>query len=104
MIEFRTVTHVAGLKGIEVTTFLLNPTDVEYRMWWKGTHLQFHPVTGSPGTGSTFYMDEYIGARRVRMTAILIESVPGAASPGSSRSSSSYLPGCCSSSRMTLKV
>ena len=77
MIEIRTVTHVAGLKGIEVTTLLLNPTDVEYRMWWKGTHLQFHPVTGSPGTGSTFYMDEYIGARRVRMTAILLESVPG---------------------------
>ena len=77
MIEIRTVTHVAGLKGIEVTTFLLNPTDAEYRMWWKGTHLQFHPVTGSPGTGSTFYMDEYIGARRVRLTAILLESVPG---------------------------
>ena len=77
MIEIRTVTHVAGLKGIEVTTFLLHPTDVEYRMWWKGTHLQFHPVTGSPGSGSTFYMDEYIGGRRVRLTAILLESVPG---------------------------
>jgi hypothetical protein len=77
MIEFRTVTHVAGLKGIEVTTFLLNPTDAEYRMWWKGTHLQFHPTGRSTGIGQPVYMDEYIGARRVRMTAILIESIPG---------------------------
>ena len=77
MIEIRTVTHVAGLKGIEVTSFLLNPTDTEYRMWWKGTHLQLHPITGSAGTGKAVYMDEYIGARRVRMTAILIESIPG---------------------------
>ena len=77
MIEIRTVTHVAGLKGIEVTTFLLNPTDVEYRRWWKGVHLQLHPVIGSTGTDRAFYMDEYIGARRVRMTAILIDSVPG---------------------------
>ena len=77
MIEIRTVTHVAGLKGIEVTAFLLNPTDTEYRMWWKGTHLQLHPLMGSTGSGEAVYMDEYIGARRVRMTAILIESIPG---------------------------
>jgi hypothetical protein len=36
MIEIRTVTHVAGLKAIEVTAFLLNPTDIEYQTWWKG--------------------------------------------------------------------
>ena len=78
MIAIRTVTHVGGLKGIEVTTFLLNPTDTEYRMWWTGTHLQLHPISGSTGTGEAVYMDEYIGARRVRMTAILIESIPGA--------------------------
>jgi hypothetical protein len=77
MIEIRTVTHVAGLKGAEVTTFLLNPTDAEYQMWWKGTHLQLHPIMGATGTGAAVYMDEYIGARRVRMTAILIESCPG---------------------------
>jgi hypothetical protein len=77
MIEIRTVTHVAGLKAIEVTTFLLNPTDIEYRMWWTGTHLQLHPMVGSTGTGAAVYMDEYIGARRVRMTAILVESIPG---------------------------
>lgn len=77
MIEVRTVTHVAGLKGIEVTTFFLNPTDTEYRKWWKGTHLQLHPINGSSGTGEAVYMDEYIGTRRVRMTAILIESIPG---------------------------
>jgi hypothetical protein len=78
MIEIRSVTHVAGLKGIEVTTFLLNPTDIGYRMWWKGTHLQLHPIKGSMGTGEAVYMDEYIGARRVRMTAIVIESIAGA--------------------------
>ncbi|HEU5073759.1 MAG TPA: hypothetical protein VFU02_06290 [Polyangiaceae bacterium] len=77
MIEIRTVTHVAGLKGIEVTTFLLNPTDTEYQKWWKGTHLRLHPIKSSTGTGKAVYMDEYIGARRLRMTAIVIESIPG---------------------------
>jgi hypothetical protein len=78
MIEIRSVTHVAGLKGIDVTTFLLNPTDIGYRMWWEGTHLQFHPIKKSTGTEKAVYMDEYIGARRVRMTAIVIESIAGA--------------------------
>ena len=67
MIKIRSVMHVAGLKGIEVTTFLLNPTDIGYRMWWKGTHLQLHPVKGSTGTDKAVYMDEYIGARPLRI-------------------------------------
>jgi hypothetical protein len=49
-----------------------------YRMWWEGTHLQFHPLTKSTGTEKAVYMDEYIGGRRVRMTAIVIESIAGA--------------------------
>ena len=32
---------------------------------------------GSTGTGEAVCTDEYIGARRVRMTAILIDSIPG---------------------------
>ena len=78
MITICTKTHVARLQGMEVTAFLLNPTDAKYQRWWKGTHLALHPVQGSKqGTGHLIYMDEFIGVRRVRMTGVVTESVPG---------------------------
>jgi hypothetical protein len=75
MIAICTKMHVAGLKGREVTAFLLNPTGLDYQRWWKGTHLHLHPIKGS--TGEVVYMDELIGARRLRLTGVVIESVPG---------------------------
>ena len=78
MVTICTKTHVARLKGMEVTAFLLNPTDAKYQRWWRGTHLELHPVRRSrQGVGDLVYMDEFIGARRVRMTGVVTESVPG---------------------------
>jgi hypothetical protein len=78
MIVICSKTHVARLKGREITAFLLNPADAKYQRWWKGTHLAFHPVRGSgQEVGDLVYMDEFIGARRVRMTGAVTESIPG---------------------------
>jgi hypothetical protein len=78
MIVMRTKVHVAGLSGIEVTEFLAKPSDAKYRRWWQGTHLELHLVKPSGrGVGDLVYMDEFIGARRVRMTGVVVESVPG---------------------------
>jgi hypothetical protein len=41
-IESRAI--VPGLTGREITTFLLDCTDVGYRAWWPGVHLQPHPL------------------------------------------------------------
>jgi hypothetical protein len=78
MITIRSKVQIAGLKGEEVTDFLLNPSDAAYQEWWRGTHLRLHPISGSGANpGDMVYMDEFIGARRVRMTGVVIESVRG---------------------------
>jgi hypothetical protein len=69
---------VDGITGRDIWDFLLTCTDEEYQRWWPGTHLQLHMVR--PGTnhiGDVMYMDEYIGKRRLRMTGIVAEAVPG---------------------------
>jgi hypothetical protein len=78
MIVIRTTTHVAHLTGAEITAFLLHPSDREYQRWWEGTHLEFHPVKGSGHRiGDIVYMDEFVGRRRLRLAAVLVESIPG---------------------------
>jgi predicted secreted protein len=69
---------VAGITGSEITEFMLSPTDDRYRAWWPGTHLQFHVVSGSPShMGDVVWMDEYVGSRRLRMTAVVVDIEPG---------------------------
>lgn len=78
MITLQSTTYVEGITGEEVTDFMMTCTDIDYRRWWSGVHLQFHTVRAVPGgVGSVVYMDEYIGARRVRMYAIVEQYTPG---------------------------
>ena len=78
MIVIRTRTHVTRLTGEEITAFLLHPSDREYQRWWEGTHLELHPVKGSgQRIGDIVSMDELVGRRRIRLSGVLVESIPG---------------------------
>jgi len=71
---------VKGLTGREITDFMLDPHDDRYQAWWPGTHLAFHRTserTGVDHLGDRVLMDEYIGSRRIRMVAEVVEAVPG---------------------------
>ncbi|HWE20099.1 MAG TPA: hypothetical protein VG758_23455 [Hyphomicrobiaceae bacterium] len=78
MITIQSRLHVSALWGGEVLDFLLNCTDEEYRAWWPGTHLQLHALARRPGDiGSIYYMDEFVGGYRLRMTAVVCALEPG---------------------------
>jgi hypothetical protein len=79
MLTIETRVEVGQVTGCEITDFLLDPTDGDYRAWWPGTHLRFHVVTPGPDghVGDVVRMDEHVGTRRVRMTATVVDAVPG---------------------------
>lgn len=78
MLAVESSVFVDGITGSEITAFLLNPTDERYRAWWPGTHLQFHVVAGARGhVGDVVWMDEYVGSRRLRMSAVVVEAQAG---------------------------
>lgn len=78
MFTLRSDVYVEGLHGQQIFDFFMCPTDEAYRRWWPGTHLEFHPLDGEPGqVGLRLLMDEYIGRRRVRMSAVVLEAEPG---------------------------
>ena len=78
MVTLQTVVDVQGLSGQQVTDFLLNCDDKQYQEWWEGTHLQFHTIRRYPDNiGNVVYMDEYVGARRLKMKAIVLKAIPG---------------------------
>lgn len=69
---------VEGITGWEITEFMLAPTDDRYAAWWPGMHLQFHVVIPADGhVGDIEWMDEYVGSRRLRMSAVVVDAVPG---------------------------
>lgn len=76
MLILQTKLRVDGIAGTEIFDFLSNPNDSAYQQWWPGTHLHLHPLEGNGDrVGDRIYMDEYIGTRRVRMNAIVVEAV-----------------------------
>lgn len=78
MLSFKTTIDVEGMSGAEVFDFLANPDDESYQAWWPGTHLALHvQKRGHDHVGDAVYMDEYIGKRRLRMTWIVTEAIPG---------------------------
>ena len=78
MITIESRLFVDGLTDREVFDFLLNATDEDYRRWWPGTHLRLHALERHEDhVGDVFYMDEYIGKRRVRMTGVVAEAERG---------------------------
>ena len=77
MLTLRTKLRVDRITGKQIFDFLANPNDQAYQQWWPGTHLQLHPLKRAEGhVGDVIYMDEYIGERRVRMKAVVVEVVP----------------------------
>lgn len=79
MLTMESRIHVPGVTGQEVTTYLLECSDVKYQAWWPGVHLQFHPLAagGVDHVGDVVLMDETIGSRHVRMTGVVVEAEPG---------------------------
>ena len=78
MFIVETAIRIEGLRASEAYAFLLGCTDERYQRWWPGTHLRFHTVRHRPGgVGSLVFMDEYIGRRRVRLSGVVTEAVPG---------------------------
>ena len=78
MVTIESQFFVARIGGREITDFLLDCTDDRYRQWWPGTHLALHAVSrGCDHVGDVVLMDEYVGKRRLRMLAIVVQVVPG---------------------------
>jgi uncharacterized protein YndB with AHSA1/START domain len=77
MISLETTVHVSGARARDVFAFMLSPSDEQYQKWWPATHLQFHELEHRPGyLGSSVYMDEFVGGRRLRMSGIVTEVLP----------------------------
>lgn len=79
MLKFESRVFVGDVTGRELTEFLLDCTDDDYNRWWPGVHLRMHVVRpGRPDhVGDLILMDEFIGRRRLTMTAEVVEVVPG---------------------------
>ena len=78
MLTLQTEIRVDGIAGADVFDFLANPDDESYRAWWPGTHLELHTVSrGEDHVGDVLYMDEYVGKRRLRGSAIVTEAIRG---------------------------
>ena len=78
MLALQTKIQVDGISGTEIFDFLAHPSDAAYQRWWLGTHLQLHPLKGTgEHVGDVIYMDEYIGERRIRMSALVSEAIRG---------------------------
>lgn len=78
MITIQSRAHVPGVRSQQVIEFLLRCNDTEYQRWWPGTHLRFHTLRRGPNdVGNTVFMDELVGKRRVKLTAVVAEVVPG---------------------------
>jgi hypothetical protein len=79
MLTIESTTYVDAVFGREITEFLLSCTDSRYQSWWPGTHLAFHTISRGrqDHTGDVVVMDEYIGRRRVRLTGVVVQAVPG---------------------------
>jgi hypothetical protein len=77
MLTLQTSLRVDGISASEIWEFLANPTDDAYRRWWPGTHYRFHRLERhADHLGDVIYMDEYVGTRRLRMKAIVVEALP----------------------------
>ena len=78
MITLQTRIVVPGLTGRQITDFMMNCDDESYRRWWPGTHLALHTIKRFPdGIGNIFYMDEYVGTHRIKMTGVVTALIPG---------------------------
>ena len=76
MLTLQTSVDVDGITAAEIFDFLADPDDESYQAWWPGTHLQLHVLErGLDHVGDVIYMDEYVGMRRLRMTALVTDAI-----------------------------
>lgn len=77
MIEMKAEVTVDGVSGGQITEFMLNCEDRAYRDWWHGTHLAMHTIKRFPDNlGNLVFFDEYVGNRRLRFKAVVVEYIP----------------------------
>ena len=77
MLTLQTSVDLDGITAAEIFDFLADPDDGSYQAWWPGTHLQLHVLErGLDHVGDLIYMDEYVGMRRLRMTALVTDAIP----------------------------
>jgi hypothetical protein len=77
MITLKTEVQVKGIAGRAIFDFMMHCTDEHYQQWWPGTHRAFHTIQRLPGdVGNRVYFDEYVGKRRLKFAAIVVESIP----------------------------
>lgn len=78
MIALTTKLRVEGLTGREITDFLINAGDEEFRRWWPGTHLEYHTVRRrAGGLGNLLHYEELVGGHRERIDAVVVDLIPG---------------------------
>jgi len=83
MLAIESRVTVPVLTASEVTGFLLDCSDAAYQKWWPGVHLHLHlhlyPLASGRAdhVGDTVFMDEFVGSRRLRMTAVVVHAEPG---------------------------
>ena len=77
MLTLTSTAHVEGLSSSDIFEFMMNPSDELYQRWWPGVHLQFHTVdAGGRSARTQVLMDEFVGRRRLRLTAVVVDAVP----------------------------
>ena len=79
MLAIESRVTVPNLTASEVTSFMLDCSDATYQKWWPGVHLHLHPLAsgGADHVGDIVFMDEFVGSRRLRMTAVVVRAEPG---------------------------
>ena len=77
MYTHKTNVLVKNLSAHSLYEFMLRCTDEQYATWWPGTHFAFHTIKREPNdVGSLVYLDEMVGARRLKYKAVVIEANP----------------------------
>lgn len=79
MLAIKSRVTVPGLTASQVTSFMLDCSDAGYQKWWPGVHLHLHHLASGSAdhVGDEVFMDEFIGSRRLRMTAVVVHAEPG---------------------------
>jgi len=67
MITLVTKLRVEGLRGREVTDFMLRASDEAYQRWWPGAHLRFHTVRRVAGDVGSPELDGRARESRVQL-------------------------------------
>lgn len=79
MIIIKSEIILKGVKGKDISDFLINCTDKDYQNWWSGTHLSYHTIKQQhlKYIGNIIFCDEYIGKYRFISKGLIIKYIAG---------------------------